>query len=56
MDDRVAQKTGNLLSGFQWHAWHLSGHVFNLFNHYHTQMERTLMPIRHFVLTLRAAV
>ncbi len=56
MDDRVAQKTVNLHSGFQWHAWHLSGHVFNLFNHYHTQMERTLMPIRHFVLTLRAAV
>ncbi|NLP12258.1 TonB-dependent receptor [bacterium] len=56
MDDRVAQKTVNLHSGFRWHVWHLGGHVYNLFNHHHTQMERTLMPIRHFVLTLRTVL
>lgn len=56
MDDRVAQKTVNLHTEFRWHAWHLGGHVYNLFNHPHIQMERTLMPIRHFVLTLRTEV
>lgn len=56
MDDRVAQKTVNAHVGCKWGAWHLSGHVYNLFNHNHTQMERTLMPIRNYALTLRAVI
>jgi outer membrane receptor for ferrienterochelin and colicins len=54
-DDRVAQKTVNTHIGLKIGAWHVSAHVYNLFNHNHTQMERTLMPIRNYALTLRAA-
>jgi outer membrane receptor for ferrienterochelin and colicins len=53
-DDRVAQKNINTHVGFKIGAWHVSAHVYNLFNHNHTQMERTLMPIRNYALTLRA--
>jgi len=56
MDDRVAQKTVNVHLGYQWKQWHLGTHIYNLFNHNHTQMERTLMPIRNYVLTLRAVI
>lgn len=54
-DDRVAQKTVNTHVGVKIGAWHVSAHIYNLFNHNHTQMERTLMPIRNYALTLRAA-
>jgi outer membrane receptor for ferrienterochelin and colicins len=56
MDDRVAQKTLNTHMGVVWAGWHLSGHVYNFFNHNHTQMERTLLPIRNYVLTLQATM
>ncbi|MBN2356670.1 TonB-dependent receptor [candidate division KSB1 bacterium] len=55
-DDRVAQKVVNLHLTYRIGDWAFSAHVNNLFNHSHTQMERTLMPIRHFTLTIAGAI
>ncbi len=50
-DERVAQKVVDLRVGYRYRGLRLSLQVNNLFNYNYTQMERTLMPIRHFVLT-----
>ena len=52
MDDRVDQKVLNARLAAHVGTFTLTANVNNLFNHYYTQMERTLMPIRHYVLTL----
>lgn len=51
-DDRVDQKVLDLRAAFNFTGWRLSANVNNVFNHNHIQMERTLMPIRHYVLSL----
>ncbi|MBN1560499.1 TonB-dependent receptor [candidate division KSB1 bacterium] len=51
-DDRVDQKLINLRAVYRIGSSSVTLSVNNVFNHNHTQMERTLMPIRHFVLTL----
>ncbi|MBN1466441.1 TonB-dependent receptor [candidate division KSB1 bacterium] len=51
-DDRVDQKLVNLRGVYRIGAFALTMSLNNVFNHNHTQMERTLMPIRHLVLTL----
>jgi len=55
-DERVAQKVVDVHLVWKWHDWSLGGHVNNVFNYNYTQMERTLMPIRHFVLTLSGTI
>ncbi len=55
-DDRVAQKVVNLHLTWRFGGWAISGHVNNLFNHNHTQMERTLMPIRNYTLTIAGQI
>jgi iron complex outermembrane receptor protein len=55
-DDRVAQKVLDANISFYWQNWVLTAHVKNLFNHNHTQVERTLLPIRHYVLTLSSEI
>ncbi len=54
-DDRVAQKTLDMHVTWKYANWSLGAHVNNVLNHNHTQMERTLMPIRHYAMTLRGA-
>ncbi|NOY60622.1 MAG: TonB-dependent receptor, partial [Calditrichaeota bacterium] len=54
MDDRVAQKVMDLRMAVHHGIWTFSTNINNLFNHNHTQMERTIMPIRHYVATLSA--
>ncbi len=54
MDDRVAQKVMDIHLAYHYGIWTLAANVNNLFNHNHTQMERTIMPIRHYVATLSA--
>ena len=51
-DDRIDQKYLSLRGVYRIgdHAITLSAN--NIFNHNHTQMERTIMPIRHYILTL----
>ena len=51
-DDRVAQKVANVHVAYRLRAWTITADGKNIFNHNHTQIERTLMPIRHYVLTL----
>ncbi len=53
-DDRVDQKVLNVRGVYRFAAYALTLSVNNLFNYNYTQMERTLMPIRHYVLTLSA--
>ncbi len=55
-EDRVAQKNLDLHLTWHYHSWSLGGHINNARNHNHTQMERTLQPIRHYVLTLRGTI
>jgi len=55
-DDRVAQKTVNSRIVFRINPWTITANANNVFNHNHTQMERTLLPIRHYVLTLSASL
>jgi iron complex outermembrane receptor protein len=55
-EDRVAQKTVDLHMTWHYHNWSLSGHINNARNHNHTQMERTIQPIRHYLLTLRGMI
>jgi outer membrane receptor protein involved in Fe transport len=48
-DERVPQHTVNARIAFNVRSYRLSLHANNLFNHNHTQRERLLMPIRHYV-------
>ncbi|HPG38522.1 MAG TPA: TonB-dependent receptor [bacterium] len=51
-DDRVAQKTLNGRLALKFLNYTLMANVNNALNHNHTQMERTLLPIRNYVLSL----
>ena len=55
-DDRVAQKVLNLRGMYTFGGYSLTLSVNNALNHNHTQMERTLEPLRHYVLTFSAAM
>ncbi len=55
-DDRVAQKTVNARVALRMSPWTITATANNVFNHNHTQMERTLLPIRHYVLTVSTAL
>ncbi len=55
-EDRVAQKTLDLHLTWHYRDWSLSGHINNARNHNHTQMERTLQPIRSYMITLRGTI
>lgn len=52
MDDRVPQQVFNARVAVHLGGYTLSANVNNAFNYAYTQMERTIMPIRHYVLTL----
>ncbi|HNW58622.1 MAG TPA: TonB-dependent receptor [bacterium] len=56
LEDRVAQKTLDLHLTWHYRQWSLGGHVNNARNHAHTQMERTLQPIRNYMLTLSGTI
>lgn len=51
-DDRVAQKTLNGRLSCTLGRYIINANVNNALNHNHTQMERTLLPIRNYVLSL----
>lgn len=55
-EDRVAQKTLDLHLSWNYRGWSLGTHINNALNHNHTQMERTIQPIRHYQLTLRGTI
>ena len=55
-DDRVAQKVLNMRISCHVGKTTLTLNANNVFNHNHTQMERTIMPIRHFVATLSTQI
>jgi len=50
-DDRVSQHVVDLRLTTSIGTYQFIAQVKNLFNHNHTQVERTLMPIRHFLFT-----
>jgi outer membrane receptor for ferrienterochelin and colicins len=52
MDDRVEQNVLNGRIAVHIKNYTITANVNNAFNQNYTQMERTIMPIRHFVLTL----
>jgi len=54
-DDRVPQKVADAHVTYRQGPWQISANAFNIFNHNHTQIERTLLPIRHYALTLLAS-
>nr|HQI50146.1 TonB-dependent receptor [bacterium] len=56
LEDRVAQKTLDLHLTWHYRQWSLGGHLNNARNHNHTQMERTLLPIRNYMLTLSGTI
>ena len=51
-DDRVDQQILDLRAAYTFGQLRLGFNVNNVFNYNYTQMERTLMPIRHYVVTL----
>ncbi|MCR4439693.1 MAG: TonB-dependent receptor [bacterium] len=51
-DQRVAQKVADLRMGYRLLGTDISFDIGNLFNYNYTQVERTLMPIRHYTMTL----
>ncbi len=51
-DDRVDQHVLNLRAAYNFGLVRLGFNVNNVLNYNYIQMERTLMPIRHYVLTL----
>ena len=53
MDLRVSQKTFNGRFSIDFGAWSLTLNGNNLMNHMHTQVERTIMPIRHYTGTFK---
>ncbi|MDZ7369932.1 MAG: TonB-dependent receptor [candidate division KSB1 bacterium] len=50
-DERVPQKVLDLRAAWKRGSLRLALNVNNVFNYNYTQMERTLMPIRHYVLS-----
>ncbi len=56
LEDRVAQKTLDLHLTWRYQQWSLGLHINNARNHSHTQMERTLLPIRNYMLTLSGTI
>jgi iron complex outermembrane receptor protein len=53
-DDRVDQQVLDLRTAYNFGQLRLGINVNNVFNYNYTQMERTLLPIRHYVVTLGA--
>lgn len=51
-DQRVAQKVADLRLGYRLLGTDISFDIGNLFNYNYTQVERTLMPIRHYTMTI----
>lgn len=51
-DQRVPQKVADLRLGYRLWGTELGFDIGNLFNYNYTQVERTLMPIRHYTFTL----
>ncbi|MBC7187124.1 MAG: TonB-dependent receptor [Calditrichaeota bacterium] len=51
-DQRVAQKVADLRLGYRLLGNDISFDIGNLFNYNYTQVERTLMPIRHYTMTI----
>lgn len=51
-DERVPQKVANAFIAFSYGNWKTTLYAKNMFNHNHTQVERTILPIRHYTLTL----
>jgi outer membrane receptor for ferrienterochelin and colicins len=54
-DDRVDQKVANIRASIHYGMYTLSFNANNVFNHNHTQQERTLLPIRHYVATFSSS-
>lgn len=50
-DERVDQNVLDLRASYNWRGLRLSLNANNIFNYNYTQMERTLMPIRHYVMS-----
>lgn len=55
-DDRVAQIVMNARIAYSLGKWTVTLNANNVFNHNHTQMERTLLPIRHYVVSLAGSL
>ncbi len=51
-DERVSQKTMNARLGFRYGSYSIFLNGNNILNHSHTQMERTLLPIRNYVISV----
>ncbi len=51
-DERVPQRVANAFLALSINDWKLTFYAKNIFNHNHTQVERTILPIRHYTLTL----
>ncbi|MBN1481090.1 TonB-dependent receptor [candidate division KSB1 bacterium] len=51
-DDRVDQHVLNARAAYSFGLLTLGLNINNVFNYNYTQMERTLLPIRHYVVTL----
>jgi len=51
-DDRVDQRVLDLRASYSWKNIRLSLNANNILNYNYTQMERTLMPVRHYVMTV----
>ncbi len=51
-DKRVPQKVADVRLGYRLFGTEIGFDVGNLFNYNYTQVERTLMPIRHYTVTL----
>lgn len=55
-DPRVAQKVLDARVSWKQPAYSISLNLNNALNHMHTQVERTILPIRHLVLTFKRKI
>jgi outer membrane receptor for ferrienterochelin and colicins len=55
-DDRVAQQVLDARFSIEYGRWIFSLNANNLFNHMHTQIERTIMSLRHYRATVRLKI
>ena len=53
MDPRVAREVLDMYFSIQFLRWGFSFNVNNMLNHMHTQIERTVMPLRNYMATFR---
>ena len=51
-DPRVPQKVLNGRFSIHWSRWTIAANANNIFNHMHTQIERTILPIRNYTATV----